>query len=61
MDTLRQRYAGQWVAISQDQVIVSSMHLPDLLTQLAGHQQPFITFIPSEPTIWTFTYAHKGF
>lgn len=56
---LKTRYAGQWVAVVDEQVVAASANLPDLLQQLrnAGIEHPFITEIPAGPLVWTTAYA----
>lgn len=56
---LRRRYAGQWIAVLDGQVVASAETLPALLHRVreAEVEQPFITEIPAEPVIWTTAYA----
>ena len=59
---LRTRYAGQWIAVGEDQVVAASSNLADLLQQVrdSGIEHPFITEIPAGPVIWTTAYAQQG-
>ena len=50
-------YVGQWIAIINNEVVASASTLPDLMNQITNYETPFITFIPSEPIVWNFTYA----
>jgi hypothetical protein len=59
LQSIQERYAGQWIAIGDNEIVVSAPTLPELLTQLDEIDQPFITFIPAEPIIWTLTYDTK--
>ncbi len=56
---LRAKYAGQWIAVVDNQVVAASTNLPDLLQQVrdSGIEHPFITEIPAKPLIWTTAYA----
>lgn len=60
LQEVRERYGGQWVAISGNEIAAAAPNLPDLMSQITELDRPFITFIPSGPVIWTFTYANKG-
>ena len=61
LQSIQERYAGQWIAIGNNAIIASALTLPELLTLIEDIDNPFITFIPSEPPIWSFTYGIKGF
>ena len=56
---LEATYAGQWIAVVDDQVIASASDLSHLLEQVhrAGVHDPLITEIPSSPVVWTTAYA----
>ena len=56
---LRAKYAGQWIAVVDNQVVAASTSLPGLLQQVrdSGMENPFITEIPTKPLIWTTAYA----
>ncbi len=56
---LRTKYAGQWVAVVDNQVVAASTSLPALLQQVgdSGIEHPFITEISAKPLIWTTAYA----
>jgi len=58
LDQLRQQYRGQWIAVYNCDVVASATDLPQLMLQIKEYDKPFATFIPAEPIIWTFTYAH---
>ena len=57
LQSICQDYAGQWIAISENRIIGSATDLPSLMTQIVQIDKPFITFIPSDQIVWTFTYA----
>jgi hypothetical protein len=61
LQSIQERYAGQWIAIGDNENVISAPTLPELLTQIGDIDEPFITFIPTEPPIWTLTYGIKGF
>ncbi len=58
LHSIRQDYAGQWIAIYENRIVGSAEDLPGLLTQIAQIDKPFITFIPSGQIVWNFTYAN---
>ncbi len=58
LNSIRQDYAGQWIAIYENRIVGSAEDLPGLLTQIAQIDKPFITFIPSGQIVWNFTYAN---
>jgi hypothetical protein len=57
LENIRGEYGGQWVAIYNNEIMASTQNLSDLLNQIVELDRPFITYIPSEPVVWTFTYA----
>lgn len=57
LQRIRAEYVGQWIAIINNEVVASASTLPDLMNQITNYETPFITFIPSEPIVWNFTYA----
>jgi len=56
---IQPRYAGQWIAIYASAVVAANPSLHELLGEIVGIDRPFITFIPKEPIVWKFTYAHQ--
>ena len=58
---LRESYAGQWIAVVDNQVVGASPDLTGLTEQLDGIdiKTPFITEIPSEPVVWHTAYAKR--
>jgi len=61
LQTIKEEYAGQWIAIGDNEIIASSPSLPELLILIGDVDKPLITFIPAEPIVWTFTYGIQGF
>lgn len=57
LQNIRNKYGGQWVAIYNNEIVASALNLPELMNQITKFDRPLITFIPSEPIVWTFTYA----
>lgn len=57
LQSIRQNYAGQWVAIYENRIVAASNNLPNLMNQTSQFDKPFITFIPAGQIIWNFTYA----
>lgn len=58
LQNIREQYGGQWIAIYNNEIAAAAVSLPDLMTQITELDKPFITFIPTEPVLWTFTYAN---
>ena len=58
LQSIRQQYGGQWVAIYNNDVVAVAPDLTNLMTRVAEFNRPLITFIPAEPVFWTVTYAH---
>lgn len=56
---LEASYAGQWIAVAENQVVAASNDLSNLLRQVQdlGLESPFITQIPAGPVIWATAYA----
>lgn len=61
LESIQERYAGQWIGVGDNEIIASASTLPELLTLIGDINKPLITFIPAEPVVWTFTYGIKGF
>ena len=58
LQSIRQDYAGQWIAICGNRIVSAATDLPNLMSQIAQFDKPFITFIPSDQIVWTLTYAN---
>jgi hypothetical protein len=58
LQRVREEYGGQWVAVYDDRIVAADRNLSNLMTQIGEFDKPLITFIPSEPTVWTFTYVN---
>jgi len=61
LQSIQEKYAGQWISVGNNEVIASAPTLPELLILIGDVDKPLITFIPTEPTVWTFAYGIKGF
>lgn len=57
LESIRQEYASQWVAIYENRIVAASSDLPNLMNQINQFDKPFVTFIPSDQIVWTFAYA----
>jgi hypothetical protein len=57
---IRSQYGGQWIAVHSNAVVAAALNLSHLMNQIVEYDRPLITFIPAEPVVWTFTYAHKN-
>jgi len=57
LQSIQENYAGQWIAIGNNEIVAAAPTLPELLTLIDEIDKPFITFIPTEPLIWTLTYG----
>ncbi len=58
LQNIREKYGGQWVAIDNNEIVASTPDLSELLNKITAFDRPFITFIPVDPVVWTFTYAY---
>jgi len=58
LQRVREEYGGQWIAVYDDRIVAADRNLSDLMNQIGEFDKPLITFIPSEPTGWTFTYVN---
>jgi hypothetical protein len=56
LDSLKEEYAGKWIAICKNRVAAFATNLPELLNLTRECDKPFITQIPAGPVVWTFTY-----
>ncbi|MFZ5451315.1 MAG: DUF5678 domain-containing protein [Thermodesulfobacteriota bacterium] len=61
LQLIQERYAGQWIAIGDNEIVASAFTLPDLLTLISDINNPFVTFIPAEELTWTFVYDIQEF
>jgi len=61
LQTINEKYSGQWVAIQNDEVVAHSPNLQDLLSKIDNFDKPLVTFIPKETIVWTFTYDFQRF
>ena len=59
LQNIRRQYGGQWVAIYDNVVVAAAPNLPALMNQITEFERPFVTFIPIDPIVWTFTYANE--
>lgn len=52
-------YADRWIAIIDNEVVADAESLPALLQKVhdARIENPFVTFIPAEPIIWSTAYG----
>jgi len=57
LESIRSRYASQWVAIYENRIVAAAADLPSLMNQITQFDKPFVTFIPADQIVWTFTYA----
>jgi hypothetical protein len=57
LQSIQEKYPGQWIAIGDNEIVASAPTLPELLAQVGDIDNPFVTFIPAEPVVWTFTYG----
>ena len=57
LQSIRSKYAGQWIAIYDNRIVAAATNLPDLMNKVIEFDRPFITFISSDQVVWDFTYA----
>lgn len=60
LDKLRAQYAGNWIAVVDNEVVAASSDFSDLLAQMEARriEKPFITQIPAQQIVWDTAYAH---
>jgi hypothetical protein len=61
LQSIQERYAGQWIAIGENEIVGSAPTLPELLALIGNIDKPLVTFIKTEPIVWTFTYGIQRF
>ena len=61
LEQLTREYAGNWIAISNNEVVAASTTLQELLSLIEAQsiQNPFLTRVPETPIIWETAYANK--
>jgi len=57
LQSIRQDYANQWVAICGNRIVAAATDLSALMSQIIEFDKPFITFISSDQVVCNFTYA----
>jgi hypothetical protein len=57
LQLIQERFAGQWIAVGENEIVASALTLPELLTLIGDIDKPLVTFIPAEPAVWAFTYG----
>lgn len=59
---LEKQYAGKWIAVFDCEVIAASTSISEVLEEVRalGIENPFVTQIPAQPTVWTTAYAQQG-
>jgi len=57
LQSIKQDYSGQWIAINENRIVTSANDLSDLMNQITQLDKPFITFIPADEIIWNFAYG----
>jgi hypothetical protein len=61
LQSIQEKYSGQWIAVGDNEIVASAPTLQDLLTLIRDIDKPLVTFIPVEPIVWTFTYDIQRF
>jgi hypothetical protein len=57
LQSIQERYAGQWIAVRDNEIVASALTLPELLTLIADIDKPLVTFISTEPVVWEHIYG----
>jgi len=59
---IKREYINRWVAIKDQTIIAAAENLTDLLqlVQDSHLENPFVTFIPGEPVVWTTAYGNEN-
>jgi hypothetical protein len=61
LQSIREKFAGQWIAVRDREIVASAPTLSELLPLIENMDKPLVTFMPEEPVVWTFTYGIQGF
>jgi len=61
LQPIREKFAGQWIAVGDREIVASAPTLSELLALIGNMDKPLVTFMPVEPVVWTFTYGIQGF
>jgi hydroxymethylpyrimidine pyrophosphatase-like HAD family hydrolase len=61
LERLRDHYGSTWIAIHDEKVVADGRTVSELMEKIKGVDRPFITFIPSEPIVWTLAYGDERF
>jgi hypothetical protein len=56
LQSIQERYAGQWIGVGDKEIVASAATLPELLTLIVSIDKPLVTFIPGEPIVWEHIY-----
>jgi hydroxymethylpyrimidine pyrophosphatase-like HAD family hydrolase len=59
LEKLRQKYGNRWIAIDGEKVVGDGQTVSELIQKTKAIDRPFITFIPSEPIVWTLVYGNE--
>ncbi|MGD0828654.1 MAG: DUF5678 domain-containing protein [Desulfobaccales bacterium] len=57
LQLIQERYADQWIAVGDHEIIASAPTLPELLTLIVDIDKPLVTFISAEPVEWEHAYG----
>jgi len=59
---LKAQFRDRWIAILDDRVVAHAENLPALMERIHDAQinNPFITFIPGEPILWSTAYGNQS-
>jgi len=61
LQSIQEKFAGQWIAVGDHEIVASAPTLSELLALIGNIDKPLVTFMPVEPVAWTFTYGIQGF
>lgn len=59
LEKLREQYGNKWIAIHGEKVVGDGRTVSELMQKIEAVDRPFITFIPSEPIVWTLVYGNE--
>jgi len=58
LQDVRAQFGGQWVAVYNNAIVAAAPDLAHLMSKITEFDRPLITFIPADPVVWNFAYAH---
>ena len=57
IQSIQERYASQWIAVGDNEIVASAPTLSELLNLISDIDKPLVTFISAEPVVWEHIYG----